>query len=64
MKKVQLEVRDSEGKFVRSYSFFFDETEGTNYSLTLDKQTYPIDAEGNIIGEVNHKPNPKFTPYD
>ena len=62
MKKVQLEVRDSEGKFVRSYSFFFDETEGNNYSITIDKTIHNIDAEGNIIGEVNHNPN--FTPYD
>ena len=60
MKKVQLEVRDAEGKFVRSYSFFFDETEGTNYSLTVDKTKYNIDAEGNILPT----PNPKFTPYD
>ena len=62
MKRVQLEVRDAEGKFVRSYSFFFDETEGTNYSLTLDKQSYKVTAEGDIIEEI--KPNPKFTPYD
>lgn len=60
MKKVQLEIRDADNNFVRSHSFFFNETEGQNYSITIDKQTYQIDSEGHILPT----PNPKFTPYD
>lgn len=60
MKNLKLEVRNDEGKLVRAYSFTFDETEGTNYSVTIDKTKHEIDAEGNILPS----PNPNFTPYD
>jgi ferredoxin-NADP reductase len=60
MKNLKLEVHDDQGKLVRTYSFTFDETEGQNYSITVDKTTHNIDAEGNILPTIN----PNFTPYD
>jgi hypothetical protein len=60
MKKAKLEVRDDNGKLIRAYSITFDETEGTNYSITIDKTTHNIDAEGHILSTIN----PNFIPYD
>lgn len=65
-KKLELEVRDENGNFVRTHHFFFNTKEGKEFNLNINGHKYAITAEGEIVDNklTNNHPDFEFIPYD
>jgi len=48
MKKIKLQIGKN-GKEVRSHTIEYDETEGTQFLITINNCKYEIDVYGNIV---------------